>query len=274
MWRERQVSRSKIKGTPLALTFPFPRSRFGPSFRSAGLSSDCKHVFLHSDKEICVVNIESLAVPYVCPLSPKVKGDAIHSAALSERFLVTLTRKNMTIFHIATAIEIDAVPHGNWIPSGLVIREKGVYLVIALGLYQAHPANRYEGQIKLLKYTIGRGLEASSSTLVLPLPDSDCPGRICLGAELTMLSCTTRLQNKILVWKLQANLDVAEELFDFVKNRYTPVRWSYSRICLDVHWLIELIGDARYGHHIPINLHTIGSHLPPHHHLPLNRALA
>ncbi|KAL9127791.1 MAG: hypothetical protein Q9217_003397 [Psora testacea] len=228
LWRENHFPRSRIKEQP-RLLFVLPSRRLfrRTSYHSAGFSPDCRRIYFHDDEHVCVY--EKFETPANgLSTSPSLTFNksfkSVRHVAISARFLVIARAKEMLIFKTASEPELQPLVNDISSPSGLAIYEKGVHLIIVLGQSHACPSTGIKGQVKIYKYLIGRGLEASHITRVIPLPDGDYPKRLYIEADATLVCCVTRRQNKLFAWKIDDELATPDEPFAYLKNNYTPVR--------------------------------------------------
>ena len=207
----------------------FPKSFFGGiSYHSSGVSIDCNHAFFYNDTEISVYDLRELETnlksPSLVKFKKHFKNEGIRNVALSQTFLLVATSKYMLTIDITKDLVIDTIEHTDWDPSGLASYETDTYLVVLLGQCQCNPVRKVKGQIKVYKYKIdGRPARLSVGSTI-SLPDYDSPKRLCIDADAQIVTCVTKIQNKILVWKMDDEFATCGGPFEFLKNRSTPVR--------------------------------------------------
>ena len=223
-WQEDAATRSVVKNSKTFIL----RSIRKVSCHSAGLFNDCKHVFFYNDSEISVYQLGDLRGESASPKDSKVftqqykHGEFIRHVAASQACIIIATNKRLLAFYIDGKPPIDTISHGDWDPSGLACQESDTHLVVFLGRCQRNKTNKYHGQIRVYKYRIdGQGEKLPA--IILSVPGSDCPKRLSFDPASQILTCITRIQNKLLVWKLDDEFLSSLEPFEFVKNMYTAV---------------------------------------------------
>lgn len=222
-WRESALARSFTKSST---TFSLRSSTFRSSYHSAALFDDCKHAIFNNDSEFSVYRLGDLtkrSPEFSRILTQQYKhGEFIRNVASSRAFIIIVTNKRLLVFSIDADIPIDTITHGDWDPSGLACHESETHLVAFLGQCQRNKASRYDGQIRVYKYRIdGQVKRLPVSTLNVPANDG--PKRLSFGADSQILACITRIQNKVLVWRLDDEFLSSQEPFEFLKNKYTAV---------------------------------------------------
>ena len=225
-WRESALTRSIVKKSA---TFTLRSIRkFSSSYHSAGLSDDCRHVFANNDSEISVYQLGDLRGESALPDFSRVftqqykHGECIRHIASSQRYIVIITNKRLLVFNLDATTPFDTTLHGNWDPSGLACHESETHLVVFLGQCQRNKANKYNGQIRVYRYSID-GQAKKLPLFTLSVPANDCPKRLSFDTNSQILTCITRIQNKLLVWKLDDDFLSLLEPFEFLKNKYTAV---------------------------------------------------
>ena len=222
-WRESALARSFTKSST---TFSLRSRKFGSSYHSAALFDDCKHAIFNNDSEFSVYRLGDLtrgSPNFSGILKKQYKhGEFIRNVASSQAFITIVTNERLLVFKIGADIPIDTIMHGDWDPSGLACHESETHLVAFLGQCKRIKASRYDGQIRVYKYRIdGQVKKLPVSTLNVPANDG--PKRLSFGADSQILACITRIQNKVLVWRLDDGFLPSLEPFEFLKNKYTAV---------------------------------------------------
>ena len=82
--------------------------------------------------------------------------------------------------------------------------------------------NKYNGRIKVYRYQM-KGQAIRLPAFTLNVPASDNPKRVSFDTDSQVLTCITRIQNKLLVWKLNHDFFSSSEPFEFQKNKYPAV---------------------------------------------------
>ena len=224
-WHESALTRSITKASQ---TFSLRSVRkFSSSYHSAGLLDDCRHALFYNDSEISVYQLGDLRTKATSPsfsrtLNQRYKhGEVIRNVASSKELIVIVTSKRLLIFNIADTL-IDTISHGDWDPSGIACHESETHIVVLLGQCQRKTNNKYKGQIRVYRY----GLDGHPKKLpifALNLPLHDCPKRLFFDMESQILTCITRIQNRVLAWKLDDDFLTPSEPFEFLKNNYAAV---------------------------------------------------
>lgn len=225
-WRERALTRSK---TQSSTTFSLHSVRKGSSYHSAGLFEDCKHAFFNNDREISVYQLGDLRRKPALQNFSRVFtqqyrcGECIRSVAAStQAFIIIVTNKRLLIFNLDTDVPIVNTSHGDWDPSGLACHESETHLVVFIGQCQRNNTDKYNGQIKIYRYRIDDQL-IQLPVFAFNVPANDCPKRVSFDSDSQILTCITRIQNKLLVWKLNDEFLSSLEPFRFLKNKYAAV---------------------------------------------------
>ena len=200
--------------------------KFSSSYHSAGLFDDCKHAFFNNDSEVSVYRLGDLRCNPALPKFSKVftqkykNRECIRNVTSSQSCIIIATNKRLLSFNLDAEAPIDTIPHGVWDPSGLACYESETHWVVFFGQSQRNKSNKYNGQISV--YTYKKGAQADGlSVLVLELPANDCPKRVSFHTDSHILTCITRLENKVLVWKLDDDFSSSSEPFEYLRNKYT-----------------------------------------------------
>lgn len=226
LWRESALTRSIIKNSTTFSLRSVRKSR--GSFHSAGLFDDCRHAFFNNDSEISVYQLGDLRTKTNSPSFSKIltqqykHGELIRNVASSQGFIIIVTNKRIIIFKVDVEAPIDTISHGEWDPSGLACHESETHLVVFLGQCQRNKSNKYNGQIRVYRYRRD-GQVKKLPVFALNVPANDCPKRLCFDTDSQILTCITRVQNKLLVWKLNGDFLSPSEPFEYLKNKYTAV---------------------------------------------------
>ena len=222
---EKALTRSAIKNST---TFSLRSvSGFSGSYHSAGLLEGCHHAFLNNDSEVSVYRLGDLRKNPASPKFSKVftqrykNRECIRSIASSVAYITVVTNKRLLVFKIDTGTPIDTVPHGDWDPNGLACHESETHVVVFLGQCQRN-MTKYIGQIKIYRYRI-EGQTEKLPVFTLNVPAGDNPKRICFDVDSQLLTCITRIENKLLVWRLDDRFFPSSEPYEFLKNKYPAV---------------------------------------------------
>ena len=222
---ERALTRSDIKNSK---AFSLRSRGFSSSYHSAGLLEGCHHAFFNNDGEVSVYRLGDLQRNPTSPKFTKVftqrykTPECIRNIASSLAYIIVVTNRRLLVFKIDKETLIDAIPHGDWDPSGLACHESETNLVIFLGQCQRNAINQYNGQIKVYRYQVN-GQAKKLPAFILNVPASDNPKRVSFDTDSQILTCITRIQNKLLVWKLDDYFLSSSEPFEFLKNKYPAV---------------------------------------------------
>ena len=223
---ENPLTRSAIKNS----TTHSLRSvrKFSSSYHSAGLLEDCHHAFLNNDREFSVYGLGDLRKNPASPNFSRVftqqfkNQEVIRSISSSLAYIIVVTNKRLLVFKIDTGAPIDTIPHGDWDPSGLACHESQTLVVVFLGQCQRNKSNKYNGQIRVYRYRKEVQVEKLPA-FTLNVPAADNPKRMSFDADSQLLTCITRIQNKLLVWRLDDHFLSSSEPFEFLKNKYPAV---------------------------------------------------
>lgn len=228
-WQEQPLMRSKFKASAI-FSVQIPRKILGNSFHSAGLSGDCEQAFFYNDSEVSVFRLGNITTHTTFLNFPKTltkpykDGERIRNVALSCRFFIIVTNKRLLIIRVNDDALTEAIPHDGWDPSGLSCHESVTHLVILLGQCQRDKTGKHQSQIKVSSYVIG-GQFQRTSTSTVQIPAHDYPNRLSLDLDGQVITCITRIQNKVLVWRLDEQFKPSASPFEFSKNRYTTVSY-------------------------------------------------
>ena len=226
LWRESSLTRSITKSSA-AYSMRSVR-KFSSSYHSAGLFNDCRHAFFNSDSEISVYRLGDLSTTTTSPdfstvLTRQYKhGEFIRNIASSQAFVIVGTNRRLLVLKIDADTLVDTISHGDWDPSGLACHESETHLVVFLGQCQRNNTKKYNGQIRVYRYRID-GQFQKLPVFAFNVPADDCPKRLSFDAGSQILACITRIQNKVLVWSLDAEFLSSLEPFEFLEYKYTAV---------------------------------------------------
>ena len=205
--------------------------KFGSSYNSAGLFEDCKHAFFNNDSNLSVYKLGDLRSQPTSPsfswiFTQKYKHkERIRSVASSKSGIVLITNERQIIFNIQAKVAESPVGsslHGVWDPSGVACHESETHFVVFLGQCRRNESNGYNGQIRVYKYRKD-GQAQEFPIFIFPIPANDCPKKVFFHAGSQILICITRLQNKLLVWRLDEGFSSTQEPFDLFQSGYTAV---------------------------------------------------
>ena len=232
-WTERSIPRSEIKEQPVTHLVRLSQGKLLKNiltktvYNSAGLSSDCDRIYLHSEKDVCVYDIadaedDASSINHQQIYNHRfANSERIMYVALSATFLVVATIKQTYIIEFSVRAIVKALPNNGYNPCALAVHETGVHLIVILGQCRERTSVAYQGQVLIYKYLIGRGMD-TPTTLVLP--EADCPKLLYIEANGTIICCVTRIHNKVIVWKTEDEFTTVGQSLAFVKNSYAPVR--------------------------------------------------
>ena len=199
----------------------------------AGLSSDCRYCFFHGQNEISVYPLADLGVCGTRPLLSRAlyldkratHGEPIVDAKMSLNFLITVTTKRVLIINISNKQEFEPILHRNWEPAGLAMHESESesLLVLILGYGKGNSLETTDGRIEIYKYRIGSRSRKLSYHSSPTLPTRARPKRLSLKEDGRILTCTTAIQSKLLVWELDQDFSSSAEPLAFTKNKYRQV---------------------------------------------------
>ena len=250
---ESTLSRSVVKGCTAFSLRSVRKSK--TSWNSAGLFEDCSHAFFHNDSKISVwklgdlEKLRDLEKQITSPSFFRVfdRHELILYVAPCRSYIVVATDKRHLVFDIRATTPIDVTSHVKWTPSGLACHENETHVVVFLGECQRNERNKYNGRIRVLRYDRDNPRERLPPS-ILAMPANDSPKRLSFHADSRILTCITRLQNKILVWRFD---DFSSSLeppgpSEFLKNNYTAVR-TRDRGRQSPNTNIGFLGDGRNG---------------------------
>ena len=241
-WRENPIPPSSVKGSPKQYMIGLSGSVLNrPSYDAAGFSPDCQRIYFYNTSQVCVYELANAAAgPSLTSYSPILKRRSMNEGpimrvALSANFLVVATTQQTRIIGVSSGESIQTLPNCNAPPSTLAVLERGIQLIIILGQCHGLPPSKCQGQIKICRYFIARGMESSHTTTNLGLLDGDYPKQLYIEADANLVCCVTGIQNKLLVWKVDDNLDKSDEPLEYVKNYYCPVKRCLLLYCQLIH---------------------------------------
>ena len=206
--------------------------KFSKSYTSAGLFADCRHAFFNGDGEVSVYKLENLPERLIRPTFFKIftqsykHGELIMDVASSRSGIVIATNRRLSVFNIDANVPIGITAYEGWDPSGLACHETEDHLVAFFGQRQRNKTNNYNGQILVCMYR--KEGQTERPPVCLEVPANDYPKSLSYHADSRMLTCITRLQNKLLVWKLDDEFSSPLKPFEFLKNSYTVVSTRHS----------------------------------------------
>lgn len=231
---------SKINEVPIesAITRSFTKTsttfslrsvrKFGRSYHSAGLSDGCRYAFFNDDNEVSVYGLGDLRAKTTPPsfswiLTRHFKGgEFIRNVVSSKAFMVIVTNKSLLVIKIDTDTLVDTILHRDWDPSGLACREDETRLVVFLGQCQLNKVKKYTGHVTIFRYRTD-GQFGKLPIFALNVPATDYPKRLSFDMDSRILTCITRIENRLLLWKLDDEFLSSLEPFEFLKNKYTAV---------------------------------------------------
>ena len=241
---ENDLTRSRTKNST---TFSLRKVRkFSSSYHSAGLSGDCTYAVFNDDSEVSVFRLGDLrSTPASLGFSrvftqkyQQRKHECIRGVASSRLYIVIVTNKRLLIFKIDPATPetaMDTFQHVEWDPSGLACHESETHLVVFSGQCQRNSiTSDYCGQIGVYRYR-KEGQARKLPSFVLNVPANDYPKRLSFHADSRILTCITRLQNKLLIWKLNDDFLSVWGPCEFQKNDYTAVSARLATAPADRH---------------------------------------
>ena len=237
LWRESALTRSITKNST-AFSLRSVR-KFGSNYHSAGFFDNCQHAFFNNDSEISVYQLGDLRTKTTSPGFFRIftrqykNGEIIRNVSSSQAFVIIVTNKRLLVFKIDADDPIDTILHGDWDPSGLACHESKTHLVVLLGQCQRNETNKYNGQIRVSRYRID-GQINKLPVFSLNMPANDCPKRLSFDKHSQIVTCITRIQNKLLMWRLNDDLLSSSEPFEFSKNKYTAVSTQSPAAMADI----------------------------------------
>ena len=207
--------------------------KFSSSYHSAGLSGDCTYAVFNDDSEVSVFRLGDLRRPpaslgfsrvFTQKYQQRKHNECIRGVASSRLYIVIVTNKSLLVFKIMDpATAMYTLPHLKWDPSGLACHESETHLVVFSGQCQRNTTTGdYCGQIGVYRYR-KEGQARELPSFVLNVPANDYPKRLSFHADSRILTCITRLQNKLLMWKLNDDFLSVWGPCEFQKNDYTAV---------------------------------------------------
>ena len=215
--------------------------KFSSSYHSAGLSDDCTRAFCNDDSEVSVYKLGDLrrqpaSVGFSRVFTQKYKHqESIRGVTLSRLYIIITTNKRLLVFKIFPQTAIHTLSHEYWDPSGLACHESETRLVVLVGQCQRDDRTGVDcGQIRIYSYR-KEGQARGLPSFVFNVPANDYPKRLFFHASSQILTCITRLQNKILVWKLNDDFSPSWGPYEFRKNDYTAVSAQFATTPADRH---------------------------------------
>ena len=225
---ERALARSStISSTKSSISV----RRFNKSYHSAGLFKDGRHAFFNNDSELSVYKLGDLRNKPVSLEASRVftqvyeerkDREYIRNVASSESFIMIVTNKCLQTYSVDAGKLFGTASPEKWDPSGLACHESETHLVVFLGQVQRDKRNEYIGQIRVLRY-IKQSQAEGLAVCALNVLANDYPKRLFFDADSQILTCITRIQNKVLAWKLNDEFFSSLKPFEFLKNNYTAV---------------------------------------------------
>ena len=239
---EIDLTRSRTKNST---TFSLRKVRkFSSSYHSAGLSGDCTYAVFNDDSEVSVFRLGDLrGTPaslrfsrvFTQKYQQRKHNECIRGVASSRLYIVIVTNKSLLVFKIDSETAIDTFPHLKWDPSGLACHESETHLVVFSGQCQRNSkTGDYCGQIGVYRCR-KEGQARRLPSFVLNVPANDYPKRLSFHADSRILTCITRLQNKVLMWKLNDDFLSVWGPYEFQKNDYTAVSARLATAPADRH---------------------------------------
>ena len=218
---EQSVPKSTVKQIKTCSVPLLKRS----SYTSTGISNDCQHLYYYNEKKISVFRIEDMSAQSYSFRSVFDKGreltngEPIFDACMSSRFLVIATNARLLTIDIASHCHFEPIAHDGWEPDGVACFEDGGYFVLAVGCGQGHSSSNSRGVVEIYNYQIGSRTQRLVHCNSLTLPIYDRPKKVTIGADPRIVTCVTRIQNKIFLWDLDETFSQLNEPFNFLKNR-------------------------------------------------------
>lgn len=238
---EIDLTRSRTKNSTTFSLRKVPK--FSSSYHSAGLSGDCTYAVFNDDSEVSVFKLGDLrSNPALLGFSrvftqkyQQRKHECIRGVASSRLYIVIVTNKRLLVFKIDRETAIDTLSHEKWDPSGLACHESETHIVVFSGQCQRNgKTGDYCGQIGVYRYR-KEGQARKLPSFVLNVPANDYPKRLSFHADSRILTCITRLQNKLLMWKLNDDFLSVWGPYEFQKNDYTAVSARVATAPADRH---------------------------------------
>lgn len=232
---ENTLGRSRTKSST---TFSLSSVRkFNKGYHSAGLFKHGRFAFFNNESEISVYKLGDLperpdfSKVFTQEYKRKTK-EFIQTVASCNSHIMVATNKRLLVFRIDPEKLIGATSHGDWDPSGLTCHESETHVVGFLGQCQRNANNKYNGRIKVVRYKKHNQSEGLP-VFALSLPANDSPKRLFFDADSQILTCITRTQNNLLVWKLDDDFFSPLEPLGFLKNNYRAVSIQEPTVLAD-----------------------------------------
>ena len=202
--------------------------KFSRPYHSAGVFKYCRHAFFDNDSEFSVYQSGDLRTETTSPSFSRIltqqykHGEFIRNVASFRAFIIVVTSERVIVFRIDLEAPIEIMLHDDWDPSGLAWHESETHLVILLGQCQRHKNQTFNGQIRIYRYRIDGQFE-KLPVFSLNVPENDWPTWLSSDTDSQIFTCITRIQNKLLVWKVDGELVSPPEPFEFLDNKYTAL---------------------------------------------------
>lgn len=153
------------------------------------------------------------------------KGECIINARITHKYLMVVTSTRLFTVDFTRgkrALELNVTTDRDWDPSGLMCHEDHGYVVIILGQRKCiDESGCYIGRLEIIRRRIG------SSTRLLPhhicIPGYDFPKKLGYDPNDQLITCITKLENKVIVWKINDGFEAMVAPFEYVHDRYTEV---------------------------------------------------
>ena len=237
LWQEAPFSQSRICATR-SFSVRFPRTgirKKAISYQCVKLSSHCEHAVFYNDYDFAVFalkeNGERSADTLVFAKTFSKTVECILNAALADTFLGVVTTKRLLIFDFQKDTQFDSISHGLWDPSAFACSESESYFTALLGQRQGDQKGGYVGRIKTLRYdTVAPTKPPVVNTL--DVPHNDFPKYIQFCADTKIITCITRVENRVLAWSLDNDFCPFGERFEDIHDKYTAVSNLVSNINL------------------------------------------
>ena len=217
--------------TRSSTTFSLSAVRSFGTYHSAGLFKDGRHAFFNNDSELSVYELGDLrkkpvsqkfSTVFTQEFKQRKHQEFIRHVASGTSCIIIATNNRLLTFGIDPEKLISAASHRDWDPSGLACHESETHLVVFLGQGQRNMRNGYNGQVRVFRYR-KHGQAEGLPVFALNVPANDSPKRLFFDPDSQILTCITRTQNKVLVWKLDDDFLSPLEPFEFLKNKYRAV---------------------------------------------------
>jgi len=230
-WKEPELDISTLKNSR-SFAVCLPRNGIRrTSYNSAGFSEDCRHAFFYNNSEISVFHLGDLggystaSPPFPRVFIKQVKGEHILNVVLAHRFLLIVTNKRLLTVDITMderKSEMVTSPHQDWDPSGLACHEDETHMVIILGQRKFNHKNGHIGRLKVIKRKINSNTRVLSYSTV-DVPGHDFPKKLGYDPKTQLITCITKLRNKVIVWELNEEFIVRREPFEHINDRHIEV---------------------------------------------------